>query len=177
MKRNCGAILVLRYSVLVALALFLSACATKVIDIDKSIPKLELSEEQAEVVEPKMASIKEIVDIYSAKKEVVEEELGGMGGSGMKGGGGRGRGGSSGMRGELRERMQEFRNQRETYLSAINTHIADIKAVLNEEQLATFEKMKQPKLEMPEMPGGRGGGGGMGGGKGGGGGRRGGGMF
>jgi hypothetical protein len=82
-----------------------------------------------------------------------------------------GRDGEAGSRGSggFRERLQEFGGKRETYLSAINEHIADIKAVLNEEQLATFEKMKQPELEMPERPqrGGRGGGrrgGGRGGG-------------
>ena len=156
------------YFALLLTVLFISACATKVIDVDKSMPKLELSEEQAEVVEPKMASIKELVDTYNMQKEALEEEFGGMmvGGKGGMGGG-REPGGENRDRGGLREKFQEFRKKREMYLSAINQHIADIKAVLNEEQLATFEKMKQPKLEMPEMPGGRGGGGG----------RRGGGMF
>jgi hypothetical protein len=174
MKKNCGAMLILRYSVLLALVLYISACATKVIDISKSIPRLDLSEEQGEVVEPKMAAIKEIVDTYNAEKEALEEEFSSMmggGRGGMMGGDRRGMGG--GGRSGLREKIQEFGEKREAYLSAINQHIADIKAVLNEEQLAKFEKMKLPELEMPERPQ-RGGRGGM---IGGGGGRRGGGMF
>jgi hypothetical protein len=76
----------------------------------------------------------------------------------------------------FREKLQDFRNKRETYLSAIKVHIEDIKAVLDEEQLAAFEKMEVPELEMPEMPQ-RGGSRGMRGGMGGRGGGRRGGMF
>jgi hypothetical protein len=178
----------LRYFALLASILLMSGCAAKLIDLDKSLPKLNLTEEQREVVEPKMKAIKDMVDEYDAEKEQLEEELsdmrgsmgggrGGMmsGGRGGMGGGGREAGGGGGS--GLREKLQEFRNKRETYLSAINVHIEDIKAVLDEEQLAAFERMKMPEMEMPEMPQ-RGGRGGMGGGMGGrGGGRRGGGMF
>ena len=172
MKKNLG--IVLGYFALLASILLMSGCAAKLIDLDKSIPTLNLTEEQREVIEPKMKAIKDMVDEYNAEKEQLEEELSDMRG-GMMGGGREpgGRGGSG-----FREKLQEFRNKRETYLSAINVYIEDIKAVLNEEQLAAFEKMKMPELEMPEMPqpGGRGGmRGGMGGR--GGGGRRGGGMF
>jgi hypothetical protein len=160
----------LRYFALLASILLMSGCAAKLIDLDKSLPKLNLTEEQREVVEPKMKAIKDMVDEYDAEKEQLEEELSDMRGS-MGGGREAGGGGGSG----LREKLQEFRNKRETYLSAINVHIEDIKAVLDEEQLAAFERMKMPEMEMPEMPQ-RGGRGGMGGG-GRGGGRRGGGMF
>jgi hypothetical protein len=183
MKRDWNVIPGLRYSVLLVSMLFISACAAKLVDIDKSLPKLNLSEEQSEVVRPKMIAIKGIVDQYNAEKEELEEEMssnmagfrgGGMG-QGMGGGMGRGmgrgrgggdRGGPGGEFEEFRKRREEFLKKREAYLSAIETHIADIKAVLDEEQLATFEKMKLPELEMPEMPGRGGGmpGGGMGGG-------------
>lgn len=179
MKKNLG--IVSGYFALLASILLMSGCAAKLIDLEKSMPKLNLTEGQREVVEPKMEAIKEMVDEYNAEKEQIEEELsdmrggmmggdkGGMGGGGREAGGGGGSG--------FREKLQEFRNKRETYLSAINVHIEDIKAVLDEEQLAAFEKMKMPELEMPEMRQ-RGGRGGMGGGMGGrGGGRRGGGMF
>ena len=172
MKKDRSVALVMRYSIILVLALFISACSAKLIDIDKSLPRLNLSEEQLEVVKPKMEAIRDITDMYSEKKEIFEEELSDMVG-GMKGGGS-----DSGNRAELREKMKEFRKQREIYVSAIETHVAEIKTVLNAEQLAVFEKMKLPELEMPEMPGGRGQGRrGGGGGKGGGGGRRGGGMF
>ncbi len=189
MKKNLG--IVLGYFALLASILLMSGCAAKLIDLEKSMPKLNLTEEQREVVEPKMEAIKGMVDEYNAEKEQIEEELsdmgvsmgggrGGMmgGGKGGMGGGGREAGGGGGS--AFREKLQEFRNKRETYLSAINVHIEDIKAVLDEDQLAAFEKMKMPELEMPEMPmgrrGGRGGGrsgiDGKGGGR-----RRGGGMF
>lgn len=195
MRRNFGAIVTVKYSILIIFAVSILACGTKLIDIDKSISKLDLSKEQSEAVVPKMESIKKLVDNYNAEKEELEEELssmmgsrGGMmgGGKGGMGGGRRGGGmGSSGTEregggGKLREKMQEFNKKRGTYQSAINKHISDIKAVLNEDQLAKFEKMKQPELEELERPERGGGGrGGMGGGRGGtgGGGRRGGGKF
>lgn len=176
----------LGYSILLVFALFISACATKLIDIEKSVPGLNLSKEQMEVVEPKMIAIRDMVEMYNEDKEQLEEELSGMMGSGMGGdkseGGDRSRGrGRRGGGSGFREKFEALRKKREAYLSAINIHVTEIKAVLNEEQLIAFEKMKMPELEMPETPGGgrRGGtggrrGGGMGGGRGGG---RGGGMF
>ncbi len=187
MKRNRDVMLRLGYSTLLVFALFISACATKLIDIEKSVPGLNLSKEQMEVVEPKMIAIRDMVEMYNEDKEQLEEELSSMMGSGMGGGKGggmgrdRGEGRSEGGSG-FREKFAALRKKREAYLSAINIHVADIEAVLNEEQLVAFEKMKMPELEMPETPGGgrRGGtggrrGGGMGGGGRGGG--RGGGMF
>lgn len=182
MKRTLKA--TLRYSILLVCILLISACAAKLVDLDRSLPKLNLSEEQQKVVRPKMEAIKEIVDEYSAEKEQVEEELSSMRSSMVRGGkdtssdSDRTGGGSN-----LRNMLTEFRKKREAYLSAISIHIEDIKAVLNEEQLAAFEKMERPELEMPDMPMGRRGGrggdrGGERGGMGGrGGGRRGGGMF
>ena len=151
-----------RCLILLFIVLLIPACATKLIDVDKSISRLGLSQEQSEVVVPRVESIKNIAEEYDAKLEELEQGLEEMrGGGGMREGGGRP---SGGPRGEF----ADFRKQREVYLSAINTHIAEIKAVLNEEQLAAFSKMKMPELAMPEMPGrgGRGGGGrgGMGGG-------------
>ncbi len=181
MKNARDAKLGLIYSIMVILVLFISACAAKLVDIDKSLPRLNLSEEQIEVVKPKMEAIRNMVDSYNEKKEQFEEEMAGM----MSGDRG------SEDRSERQARMQEFREKREelsktreTYLSAINIHITEIKAVLNEDQLVTFEKMKVPELEMPETPAGRrsgggsrGGGTGKGGGMDRGGGRRGGSMF
>ena len=116
-------------------------------DVDESVLMLNLSEEQLEVVKPKLEAIRDIADTYDQKKEQLEEEISSMMGSG----GGR----DSGSRGELRSKFQEFRKQREIYCSAINAHADDIKAVLDEEQLATFEKIDLPELEMPERSRGR----------------------
>ena len=166
------------YFILLVFALFISACATKLIDIEKSVPGLNLSKEQMEIVEPKMMAIRDMVETYNEDKEELEEELSSMMGSGR--GGGRGEGGSKGEGGSgFRERFENLRRKREAYLSAINIHVTEIKAILNVEQLIVFEKMAMPELEMPETPG-RGrrgdmgarrggmGGGGRGGGRGGG---------
>ena len=179
--------------IFLSFALLIPACATKLVDVDRSVPKLGLSQEQSEVVVPRVEAIRNIAEEYAAKKEEFEQELeemrseGGMGGGGGMREGGRMRGGEMGEEGGrpgggFRDRFTDFRKQREAYLSAIDTHVAEIKAVLNDEQLAAFSKMKMPELEMPEMPGrggpgGRGPGGGRGGGPGGPGGMGGGGMF
>ena len=174
--RCCSLLTGMRYFILLVFVLAVSSCAAKLIDIDECLPKLYLSEEQQEVVRPKMEAIKQIADEYDADKERFGESA-----ESTKGGAGNG---GRGNRGQMRERLQEFRKKREAYVSAIDVHVADIKAVLDEEQLVAFEKMELPELEMPEIQGGRRGGmgggpGGRGGGarKGGGGGRRGGGMF
>jgi len=167
----------LRCFALLASTFLISACSVKLIDIDRSMPRLNLSEEQSKVVQPKMMAIKEIAEKYELEKEELEEGLNSMGGEGMA----RGRGGDDSDRSELqgkfqelRRKREEFLKRREAYLSAIKIHVADIKAVLNKEQLIAFEKMKLPELEMPETPGRRRPD--MGGPRGGGG-RRGGGMF
>ena len=171
MRRNFDAAIVIRCSILLILALFVSACATKIIEIDRSVPKLDLSREQASAVEPKMMAIKEIADTYDTEKEEFEEEIS----SSMEGARSGDRSQLRGKFQELRKKREDFLKKRESYLSAIQIHVADIKAVLDEEQLARFEKMKLPELEKPETPGG-----GQRrrmGGRGGGGGRRGGGTF
>lgn len=160
MKKDRSVALAMRYSIVLIFASFISSCSAKLIDIDKSLPRLNLSAEQLEVVKPKMEAVRDITDIYNEKKEIFAEELSNMRGSGR----------GSGRRGEFREKMKAFRKQRETYVSAIETRVAEIKTVLDEEQLAVFEKMKLPELDMPDMPGGRGqgrrgGGGGRGGGR------------
>jgi hypothetical protein len=174
MRRNCDAMSALRYSIALVVLLAVSGCSVKLIDIDKSMPRLDLSEEQSKVVQPKMMAIREIAEKYELEKEELEEEIN----SARAGSKGSDTGGAD--RSELRGRFQEFRKRREAYLSAIKIHVADIRAVLSKEQVGRFEKMKLPELEMPEMRGGRrpsmgGRGGGGRGGRGGGG--RGGGKF
>ena len=179
MKINRCARLGLKYPILLVLLLFISACGTKLVDIDKSVPMLDLSEEQLEVVKPKMIAIRNIVDTYTAKKEQLEAELNNRIGSDTSEVSDDERRSNRRETFEVfRKQYETFRKQREAYLSAVTIHINEIKAVLDEEQLAIFEKMKMPELEMPEMPnrGGRGERSGRGGMKGGGG-RRGGGMF
>lgn len=172
MKNRNVAVSITACLLLILFTLFISGCATKLVEIDKSIPKLKLSEEQSKIVKPKMDAIREIYEKYNIEKEEFENDLKEM----------RENKENRGERDSLREKIQEFQNKRKISQSAIDVHIKDIKSVLKGDQLATFEKMKFPELEMPDIPmgpGGKGAGGrppdGMGGGRGGG--PRGGGMM
>jgi peptidoglycan hydrolase CwlO-like protein len=158
-----------------SIVLFISACSsTKLIEIDKTSNFLNLSEEQLKVVQPKIETIKIIVDKYNTEKEKLETELNQSRSSRMGGGGfggpppgGSGRG-QSGFREEIRQKIQALREKQSKSQGQIDALVADIKAVLNKEQLEKFEKIKLPKLEMPEFGGGQQRGGGrMGGGGGG----------
>ena len=169
---------IVRSYVFFSIVLFISACgSTKLMDIDKTSTFLNLSDEQLKVVQPKINTIKIIVDEYNDEKEELESELQEMRSS-RKGGGGFGgppSGGSRGNRGAAQggpqQKIQALREKQSKSQGQIDALVADIKDVLNEDQLEKFEKIKLPKLEIPEFGGGqRRGGGRMGGGRGGGGG-------
>jgi len=74
MRRNCDAMFALRCSIILAFLLAVSGCSVKLIDIGRSTPRLNLSEEQSKVVQPKMMAIKEIAGKYELEKEELEEE-------------------------------------------------------------------------------------------------------
>ena len=76
MIRNSDKVFHFEYYVLLALILSISSCAVGVInliDTNKSLPKLNLSKEQQDVVEPKMMSIKVIVNKYELEKRDFDE--------------------------------------------------------------------------------------------------------
>ena len=167
--------LIVKSYVLFSIAFLMFACgSTKLIEIDKTANFLNLSEEQLQVVQPKIETIKIIVDKYNSEKEKLETELNQLRGSRMGGGGFGGRGGSgrdrSGSREGGQQKIQALREKQSKSQTQIDALVADIKAVLDEEQLSKFEKIKLPKLEMPEFGGGQRRGGRGGGGRGGGGG-------
>jgi len=143
-------------------------------DIDKTSTFLNLSDEQLKVVQPKINTIKIIVDEYNDEKEELESELQEMRSS-RKGGGGFGgppsgsfRGNRGAAQGGPQQKIQALREKQSKSQGQIDTLVADIKDVLNEKQLERFEKIKLPKLELPAFGGGqRRGGGRLGGGKGG----------
>jgi len=164
------AIFIVRSYILLSIMLLMSACgSTKLIEIDKTANFLNLSEEQLKVVQPKINTIKIIVDNYNAEKEKLESELQELRSSRMGGGfGGRGGpgGGQGGLQEELQQKIQSLREKQSKSQTQIDALVADIKNVLDEEQLEKFEKIKLPKLELPEFGGGqRRGGGRMGGGR------------
>ena len=157
--------------ILFSIVLFMSACSSKkLMEIDKTSDFLNLSEEQLQVVQPKVETIKIIVDKYNAEKEKLETELQELRSSRMAGGNYGGRGGSGGGRSVLRGKLEALRKKQSQSQGLIDTLVADIKDVLNEDQLEKFKKIELPKLEMPEFGGGRQRGG-KGGGRRGGGGR------
>jgi len=145
-------------------------------DIDKTSTFLNLSEEQLKVVQPKIETIKIIVEEYNAEKKDLESELQEMRNSRMGGGGfgapssGGSRGNRGAAQGGPQQKIQALCEEQSKSQGQIDTLVADIKDVLDEKQLEKFDKIKLPKLELPAFGGGqRRGGGRMGGGKGGGG--------
>ena len=147
----------------------ISACGgTKLLDIEKTSSVLNLSETQRRVVQSKVQRIDEIVEDYELEKETLEAGFAERRNQ-MRSGGGFGSRGSGGMRGGFQSQMQAFYKQREIFLKQIDTLVAEIHEVLNEEQREKFTNIKLPELKLPEM--GRRGGSGGGRRRGGGGGR------
>ena len=147
----------------------IAACGgTKLLDIEKTSNVLNLSKTQRRAVQSKIQQIDEIVEDYELEKETLEagfaERPNQMRSSG--GFGGRGRGG---MRGGSQNQMQAFYQQRAAFQKQIDTLVAEIHEVLNEEQQEKFANIKLPELKLPEMGrrGGFGGGRRRGGGQGG----------
>lgn len=154
--------------ILIIIIFAVSACgSTKLLDIEKTSSVLNLSETQRRAVQSKVQQIEEIVEDYELEKETLEagfaERRNQISGGGF---GGRGRGG---MRGGSQNQMQTFYQQRAAFQKQIDTLIAEIHGVLNEEQQKKFADIKLPELKLPEMGrrGGSGGGRRRGGGQGG----------
>lgn len=137
---------IIRSFVLFSIAFFVSACGTKLIDINKTSSFLDLSKEQSQVIQPKIEKIKTILDEYNKEKKEFETELKKLRSYGMSGD--RGKSG-------LREELEAFRKTRSEYQGKIDTLVAEIKAIFDEEQLKKFEEIEQPKLKMPEFGGGQ----------------------
>lgn len=135
----------------VIMMLIISACGgTKLLDIEKTSNVLNFSETQRRAVQSKIQQIDEIVEDYELEKETLEagfaERRNQMRSSG--GFGGRGRGG---MRGGSQGQMQAFYQQRAAFQKQIDTLVAEIHEVLNEEQQEKFADIKMPELKLPEM--------------------------
>ena len=131
--------------------LTVSACGgTKLLDIEKTANTLNLSETQRNVVRSKVQQIDEIVEDYELEKETLEAGFAERRNQMRRGGDFGGRGGG-GMRGGSGNQMQAFYKQREIFLKQIDTLVAEIHEVLNEEQKEEFTNIKLPELKLPEM--------------------------
>ena len=160
MIRNSDKVFHFEYYVLLVLTLFISSCAVGVInliDTNKSLPKLNLSKEQQDVVEPKMMSIKVIVDKYELEKKDFDENANStidkIRRKDLTSGDSVGRAEYRQMIQQLRTEQEELLNKREEYLSSIKEYMDEIKTVLVKDQLAVFEKMELPKLDPPKISG------------------------
>ena len=131
--------------------LTVSACGgTKLLDIEKTANTLNLSETQRNVVWSKVQQIDEIVEDYELEKETLEAGFAERRNQMRRGGDFGGRG-SDGMRDGSGNQMQAFYKQREIFLKQIDTLVAEIHEVLNEEQKEKFTNIKLPELKLPEM--------------------------
>ncbi len=144
-------------SLILISALWLSACGgIQLVDIPKSSAALNLSKAQQATVEPKIALIHDIVEDYEFEKHELEADylryrnhvnltrLGRYEGR---------RSGDSVIReqNELRTKARNFAIQRKAYAKEIAGLTDEIKANLSDEQLAVFEGLKQPELELPDL--------------------------
>ena len=141
-----------------------SACgSTKLLDIDKTAKKLNFTQAQLEIAQPKIEQIDKIVEDYDLAKKTLESEMtemseGMRGGRGFDGGGGGRHGG--GMRGGFQNKMQALNQQRTASRQQIDTLVVEIQKVLDEEQLQAFADIALPELKAPDIGGGFGGRGG-----------------
>ena len=147
----------------------ISACGgTKLFDIEKTSSVLNLSETQRRVVQSKIQQIDEIVEDYELERETLEAGFADRRNQ-MRSSGGFGGRRRDGMRGGPQNQMRAFYQQRTAFQKQIDTLVAEIHEVLNEEQQEKFTDIKLPELKLPEMGrrGGFGGGRRRGGGQGG----------
>lgn len=131
--------------------LIISACGgTKLLDIKKTSNVLNLSEAQRRVVQSKIQQIDEIVEDYELEKETLEAGFAERRNQ-MRSSGGLGDRRRGGMRGGSQNQMQAFYQQRAAFQKQIDTLVAEIHEVLNEEQQEKFADIKLPELKLPEM--------------------------
>ena len=137
--------------------LSISACGgIQLIDIPKSIATLNLSEEQREMVYPKFALIRDIVEDYNFEKgELVADyhryrsNVSTTRLSRYEGGGPNRE--IYRERNTLRTEIRNFVRQRKEFIKEISKLVEEIRGNLSSEQLVAFEKIKLPELEFPEM--------------------------
>ena len=107
--------------------LAMSACgSTKLLDIDKTTKTLKLSEVQRNVVQSKVAQIKQTVEDYELDRETLKSEIEQMratGGFGGRGGDEFGGGPGVGVRGDLQNKMRAFYQQRTEYQKQIDAFV------------------------------------------------------
>ena len=146
-----------RFTLLV-LSLLLLGCGggIKLIDLPDSSIALNLSKEQRENIEPKIALIRDIVEDYEFERGEVEAEYRRYTSRASLPQMSRYEGGRSG-RGvrlewfELRTKLRSFTAQRQQYAREISELLRTIKADLTPDQHIAFEEIEMPELRLPEV--------------------------
>ncbi len=142
---------------LFVLSLLILGCGggIKLTNLPQSSVALNLSKEQQESIEPKIALISDIIEDYEFEKDEVEAEyrlyytranLPPM----SRYEGGRGRRVRLEWH-ELRMKLRSFVAQRRQYAKEISGLISEIKADLTPDQRVAFEDIELPELRLPEV--------------------------
>ena len=146
-----------RFTLLV-LSLLLLGCGggIKLIDLPDSSIALNLSKEQRENIEPKIALIRDIVEDYEFERGEVEAEYRRYYSRASLPQMSRYEGGRSerGVRREwfeLRTKLRSFTAQRQQYAREISELLHTIKADLTPDQHIAFEEIELPELRLPEV--------------------------
>lgn len=142
-------------TLLTILAVLMSACgSTKLLDLEKTSDELSLSSHQRTVARLKIEKIKELVEDYELEKQTLESELKERRSRMRSGGFSRGAGGRN--RGDLRSKLRAFNEQRAAFQEQIDTLVAELQEILDEDQREKFSDIELPQLESLEFGSGRG---------------------
>ena len=141
------------------LSLLIFGCGggVKLIDLPDSSIALNLSKEQRENIEPKIALIRDIVEDYEFERDEVEAEYRSYYSRASLPRLSRYEGGRTDNRGvrfewhELRMKLRSFAAQRQQYAKEISGLIREIKTDLTPNQCLTFEDIKLPELQLPDV--------------------------
>ena len=143
---------------LLILSLLLLGCGggVKLIDLPDSSIALSLSDEQREIIEPKIVLIRDIVEDYEFERDEVAAEYRRYYSRASLPRMSRYEGGriDRGIRlewHELRIKLRSFVAQRRQYAKEISGLIHTIKIDLTPEQRLAFEDIKLPELRLPEV--------------------------
>lgn len=148
----------LQYLMPLLCLLCLSACGgVQLIDIPKSTAALNLSEGQREKITPQIALIRDIAEDYKFEKNELMADYHryrsnmrttrlnryeGVGVSNRT---------IYLARSALRTKFRNFITQRQRFIKEITEIVEEIRGTLTAEQLAAFEEIKLPTLELPNM--------------------------
>ena len=144
--------------ILFILSLLVLGCGggVKLINLPDSSVALNLSKEQREIIEPKIALIQDIVEDYEFERDEIEAEYRSYTSRASLPQMSRNEGGRLG-RGvrlewhELRIKLRRFAEQRRQYAKEISGLIHEITVDLTPDQRVAFENIELPELRLPEM--------------------------